>query len=193
MHDYFQSLIANCASEWRPVVDFEGLYEASCRGEVRSIDRKVPHPLVKNQTVKGRLIKQCLRNGYMAVGLSKQGDSRPHSVHRVVVEAHFGRIPLGMYVDHRNGTKTDNRLENLRIVTPKQNSRNSTVAMSANGNRGVTYCNNKNRRKKWRAVIRLGEKRQHLGNFTTLEEAVAARLAAETKYWGSDAPSEVRK
>lgn len=193
MNDYFKALIANCASKWRPVPGYEGIYEASTDGIVRSLTRLVSHPRLNKQTVIGRVLKQCARpNGYLCVQISRDGKQSPVSVHRLVASAHIGQIQNGMHVDHKNGVRTDNRLENLRIVTPRQNSRNSLAPQSANGNRGVSFCSHGRRKKRWRVTIRLGDKRHHVGNFLTLEEAVSARREAEVRYWGADAPSVVR-
>ena len=59
-------------------------------------------------------------NGYLLVG-TKLGISR---VHRVIWETMVGEIPNGMFIDHINTIRTDNRLENLRVVTRKENSNN---------------------------------------------------------------------
>lgn len=82
------------------------------------------------------------------------------------------------YLDHINGDKTDNRLANLRMATPRQNRHNSRApANSTSGVKGVFW----NRaRSKWQARICLDAKtRQHLGYFNTIEEAKDAYAAAE--------------
>lgn len=78
-------------------------HEVSCRGRVRREGRlKAPWPSSR---------------GYLYVDI--KGSKR--RVHRLVVEAFVGPIPEGFVVDHVNGCKTDNRLENLEVITHQQN------------------------------------------------------------------------
>lgn len=193
MNDYFHSLIANCASEWRPVVGFEGSYEVSSGGEIRSVARIVPRVRSKNgRSVSGRTLKAGVcGTGYKMVTLQARGSRRWETVHRIVVESHIGKIPHGMVIDHRNGDKSDNRIENLRIVTSSQNGRNKIKTNNPNGHRGVWFCAARPK-KPWRADIQPNGKTIYLGSFVTKDEAIAARLAAELEYWGADAPSVVR-
>lgn len=193
MLDYFQNLIANCASEWRPVVGYEGLYEVSMDGEVRSLDRVVTTALLKrSKRYKGKFLSLGIgKPGYPLVVLSKNGVTKCCNVHRLVVESHIGRIPHGMDIDHINGNTTDNSLGNLRVVTTSQNVRNKTKTGNRHGHRGVYFRDRGV--KKWCAKIKAGEKIVYIGSFMTLEEAAKARIDAEEKYWGDDAPSVVRK
>jgi len=73
----------------------------------------------------GRIRKLMLdRSGYPVVGLGDpRGFFKLCKVHRLVVSAFIGPIPEGMQVNHKNGVRTDNRLENLEVVTPQQNTR----------------------------------------------------------------------
>lgn len=94
--------------QWRPVPGFEGLYEASNLGRIRS-------PRV--------ILKQRLNNmGYPVVELSKDGRSRESLVHRQVIKAFFGEPQPGMECRHLNGVPTDNRIENLAWGTHSENS-----------------------------------------------------------------------
>ena len=114
---------------WRPVVGWEGLYEVSSRGRVRSLDRLlVKHTcqgcgLKTYRTTKGRLRHQQLDfAGYprvflMAVG--RKGKLRP--VHQLVVEAFVGPRPEGFEVLHVDGVRTNNIADNLRWGTKAEN------------------------------------------------------------------------
>lgn len=112
---------------WRPIVGYEGLYEVSDMGRVRSVDRTVwrdgpqystPHQL----TYRGQLISlQRQMLGYVGVVLWKGGQPRSLRVHRLVLEAFVGAQPGGMETLHGNGVRHDNRLVNLRWGTWEEN------------------------------------------------------------------------
>lgn len=93
--------------EWRPVPGYEGLYEASNLGRVRS-----PR----------RVLKQRLNNmGYPVVEMSRGGRSRESLVHRQVLKAFQGEPPAGTECRHLNGVSTDNRIENLTWGSKSEN------------------------------------------------------------------------
>lgn len=100
------------------------------------------------------------------------------SMHRLILEA-----PKGIEVDHINGDSLDNRRENLRLCTSRQNKRNRGMMPSnTSGFKGVYFQNN---RKKWRAMIRTGNgKKTALGTFLTAQEAHQAYKEAAMKYHG---------
>lgn len=85
-------------------------------------------------------------------------------------------------IDHKNGIKNDNRWINLRCVTNQENAQNQVHlrVINTSGHRGVSKHKGAN---KWAAYIRGGGKIIHLGYFHLLEDAVAARLAAELIYY----------
>lgn len=99
-----------------------------------------------------------------------------HLAHRVIWEMVNGPIPDGMEIDHINGRRTDNRLQNLRVVTRSDNMRNQKRRRdNKTGYIGVTW---EKRLGKYRAGISTEGVRQHLGIFDTAEEASAAYLRA---------------
>jgi hypothetical protein len=61
------------------------------------------------------------KDGYINICLSKFGVIRKHKVHRIVLMAFAGKCPEGMEVNHKNGVRNDNRLENLEYVTHREN------------------------------------------------------------------------
>jgi hypothetical protein len=83
-------------------------------------------------------------------------------------------------IDHVNGCRDDNRVENLRAASHSDNMRNSRrPANNTSGFAGVSYKRQTNR---WVAYILVGKTRKHLGYFSSKEEAHAARVAANIKY-----------
>lgn len=99
--------------EWRVVPGYPS-YEVSSDGQVR---RAAP----ARNSWPGRVLKQCLRNGYPFVQLCERNVRRSESIHRLVAAAFLGPCPDGWEVNHRNGCKTDNRLDNLEYATSSAN------------------------------------------------------------------------
>lgn len=88
--------------------------------------------------------------------------------------------PIGYWVDHKNGVKSDNTIINLRLATPTQNQQNK--AGYGQYAKGVTWRDRKER--PWQAKIRVNGDRLHLGSFETEEEASEAYQQAALKYHG---------
>lgn len=108
--------------------------------------------------------------------------NKRYSAHRLIWFMHMGSWPDGQ-IDHVNGIRTDNRIENLRVVSSAENARNA--AMRSNNTSGVNGVQ-QSRSGKWNAFIRVDGKTRHLGRFSTLEEATAARLSANAIYGFSE-------
>lgn len=101
------------------------------------------------------------------------------SGHRIAWRLHYGKWP-SVHLDHQDGNRQNNRIDNLREVTPLENSRNVKLQeRNRSGRIGVNWCDHGNC---WRAYIGTGQGQKKLGSFKTKEEAIAAREAAETKY-----------
>ncbi len=96
---------------WKPVLGFEGLYEVSDHGRVRSLLRSRSEILVGGVS----------QNGYRNVLLSKNGKVTGRSVHSLVLEAFVAPRVAGMQACHWDGVKSNNRLDNLRWDTAKAN------------------------------------------------------------------------
>ena len=102
---------------WKPIKDFEGYYEVSNIGRVRSLNYK--------RTGKGKILKNIEDyKGYLEVVLTKNGKRKQFKVHRLVAEAFIPNPENKPCIDHINTVKSDNRVENLRWVTYKENSNN---------------------------------------------------------------------
>lgn len=101
---------------WKPVVGYEGWYSVSNMGRVR---RDAPG----QGTFAPRVLTiHAHRPGYQLVTFSRDGKARhANTVHSVVAEAFMPPRPAGHQINHKNGNKRDNRLENLEYVTPKEN------------------------------------------------------------------------
>lgn len=109
--------------EWRPVVGYEGLYEVSDQGNVRSLDRIIetqsgwsyPHP--------GCVLKQHRHsNGYFTVGLWRNNSAKNFTVHQLVAAAFIGpKPPAAEHIRHLDDDKTNNAATNLAYGTHSEN------------------------------------------------------------------------
>jgi hypothetical protein len=130
------------------------------------------------------LVKKCNRrwtvykdnNRLYARGYVKDplGRSKQVSLHRYITNC-----AVGLVVDHCNGNGLDNRINNLRPVTPEANTQNAAMRKdNTTGYRGVSRLKNG----KYRATISVKGKNNHLGSFETLEEAAIAYWEAQRTY-----------
>lgn len=112
-------------SKWLPVVGCEGFYEVSDHGAVRSVGRIVRSDAMPggSRLSSGRILKPWKDGkGYETVSLSVGGKVKKQRVHRLVGRAFIGEAPLSRpYMNHKNGIKTDNRVENLEYCSMAEN------------------------------------------------------------------------
>ena len=97
-----------------------------------------------------------------------------HLVHRLIWIMHNGHIPVGMEIDHIDQNPLNNKIQNLRLASKRENLMNNRRTKS--GFPGVYYVGGKNG---WAAKIYYNKKLRNIGQYHTLEEAVAARRKAE--------------
>ena len=120
--------ITTTTEQWRPVVGWEGRYEVSDHGRVRSLPREYYYSPVRTRKSKGKILKPgTVRGKHAFVNLMTSTPDSPGSprkcryVHQLVMEAFVGPRPEGMEVCHWNDDGLDNRLENLRYGTATDN------------------------------------------------------------------------
>lgn len=123
--------------------------------------------------------KRCtsLNQGYVRIKVL--GSS--YKAHRLAWFYTYGSWPESE-IDHINGKRSDNRISNLRLATPTQNSRNRKA--KPNTKAGLKGASWHAARGKWQARIRVGGKSLFLGNFSTAEDASAAYSSAAKEHYG---------
>lgn len=152
--------------EFRDIPGYEGLYQVSNLGNVKSLNY--------NRTCKEKNLKTRIDgNGYYQVGFCKNGEVKTFKVHKLVAMTFLNHKPCGhkLVIDHLNDIKTDNRLENLQIVTQRENVF-KTQGRYSSQYKGVSWSKQKN---KWVSNILINKKRIHLGLFN-------CELAASISY-----------
>lgn len=106
---------------WKDIKGYEGIYQVSNLGRIRSLDRYLYFGY-QYCLFKGNIKRQSNLKGYKTVMLSKNNHNKRFLVHRLVGIAFIENINNKPQIDHINGIKYDNRVENLRWVTDKENS-----------------------------------------------------------------------
>lgn len=107
---------------WKPVVGFEGLYEVSNKGQVRSVDREILQKNGRTRKKVGVVLKQFITNkGYPYVMVNKDYKQHLKTVHRLVAEAFIPNPNNYPVVNHKDEDKTNNCVENLEWCTQSHN------------------------------------------------------------------------
>lgn len=120
---------------WKPIPNYEGFYEVSSNGEIRSVDRIVGG--IGERKLHGKPVKLRVScSGYLSVGLCKNGEKHRYKVHKVVASVFVPNPENKPCIDHINTDRTDNRACNLRWVTLKENSNNPLTKEHSKYGRG---------------------------------------------------------
>lgn len=139
---------------WLPVVGYEGLYEVSNRGRVRSLPRRDAQG--GQRRMRMHRPSRMDAYGHLGVKLRKDGEVRSRYVHQLVLEAFVGARPEGTIACHWNDVSDDNRVENLRWATPRDN-RNDMIRNGHDINLAKTEC-------KWGHPLTEDNVRTHAGH-----------------------------
>ena len=106
--------------EWRDIRGYEGLYQVSNTGLVRSLDRVTTGN--RNRTLNGKLLKQGIKDtGYFVVALCKDGKPITKSVHRLVATAFLPCSDETLDINHKDGNQKNNNADNLEWCTHREN------------------------------------------------------------------------
>lgn len=110
---------------WKDVPGYSGLYQVSNNGRVKSLNRRVNGPKCNGRNVRERILKPaCNSYGYKTVALYDGKKRTTKTIHRLVALAFIPNPDGKPEIDHINAIRTDNRAENLRWVTRKENGTN---------------------------------------------------------------------
>lgn len=128
--------------EWRPVLGYEGQYEVSNLGRVRSLDRVLSVTGQRDRLNKGRMLRPGIGStGYYLVSLALNGISKTHKIHRLVALAFVDGYKPGLIVCHRDNNSLNNEAINLRWGTYESNSLDAVESGTwCNQNSVRTHC-----------------------------------------------------
>ena len=154
--------------EFRDIPGYEGMYQVSNEGRVKSLSR-VRSNGSGTYVTKERILKQNLVKGYSLITLCKEGKTKSFRVHKLVVIVFLGHTPYGHkeVVDHINNISTDNRVENLQIISQREN----TSKDKKNGSSKYVGVSWDKRNGKWVSRIAIKRKQIPLGYFNDEYEA----------------------
>ena len=126
---------------WRDIEGYEGYYQVSNIGKVRSLDRVVVHEEGTKRNLKGDILKTHIKYGYVYVTLSKNNKLKSYRVHRLVAKAFIPNPNNYPSVNHKDENRKNNNVTNLEWCTVKYNNEYSgTTEKAINANKKKVRC-----------------------------------------------------
>ena len=170
--------------KWYDIKGFEGEYQISNLFRVRRLPFTIKQigygGKMYERTIPQRILNQWIDDsGYVSISM-KRGNYR---LHRIIYETFVGEIPEGYVIDHKDRNRTNNSIENLRIVTPSENNFNKHFPFKPYITDATEYEKTHVHSERWKPfilVFSINGKRNHIGRFKTYEEALA--IYAELYY-----------
>lgn len=161
--------------EWKDIQGYEGLYQVSNLGRVKSLERITKIPNAK-RIEKEKIRKLGTRNGYFVINLMKNNKRKSFQVHRLVAEAFIDNPQDKPFVNHIDYNKKNNNVYNLEWCTQKENVHHSIKNMKHRhktnySNTGEQYISYRENTKKYRITI---DKKEYK-SCNTLKEAIKKR------------------
>ena len=162
---------------WKPIKGYEGLYEVSNLGNIKSLSRKINDYRGKNaRTIGEKILKQGIRNTYYIVQLHKEGIRKSHQVHRLVAEAFIPNLENKEIINHLDYNRLNNVVSNLEWCNQKENVQYSSERMkhkksetkSNTGEKYITF-------RKTKGVYRVTIDKKEYGTCKSLNEAIKKR------------------
>jgi hypothetical protein len=153
---------------FKDIPGYEGMYQVSNLGRVKSYDKKMKDKLGRFRTCHSKIISQCKGKRYLMVRLFQ----KTFNVHQLVAMAFLGHKPNGhnLAVDHINNNSLDNNLQNLQVISFRENVSKDQKNRSSKYI-GVSWSKTYN---KWVSSIYINKKNITLGRFKTELEASEA-------------------
>lgn len=161
--------------EWRSVKGYEGYYEVSSKGKVRSVDRVIKTANGIKRKYSGKILSQHLSDkNYPLISLYMNCNEKTYYVHKLVAISFLGHKPCGSKeeVDHINGDRTDNSISNLRILSGEEHRKIKKHSIWGVSKYKYACWHKKN--KKWLGSFSKNGKSYHVGYYESDKEASLA-------------------
>jgi hypothetical protein len=158
---------------WKDIPNYDGLYQASNLGRVKSLKRFAKDPLNGTRIIKERILKEIFGSGgYCYVCLSKNGRTKTMAVHRIMALTFFNHNSKEseLVIDHIDNVRKNNYLNNLQVITVRENTSKDRCNYTSDYV-GVSWDK---KCKKWRSQIYINGKQKYLGRYKSELEASIA-------------------
>lgn len=119
--------------EWRDIAGYEGLYQVSNLGRVKSLERRIPNSRGFGTRIVREMIKKqsCIEGRYCSASFNNNGHHKTIVIHRIVAKTFISNPKNKPTVNHRDGNKHNNRVENLEWATYSENNRHAINDLNA--------------------------------------------------------------
>jgi hypothetical protein len=165
---------------WKDIPGYEGYYQVSNLGNVKSLERIIIKSDNSKMYVAGKTFTPKKNsNGYLSVTFNVNQKKSYHSIHRLVLKTFLSESNL--HVNHIDGNKHNNVLENLEYVTHLENMNHCNRVLHKRDRYGVVF-NKKNN--KWVVTLHVKDERRYIGAFKNIEEAYSIFVIVYFDYHG---------
>lgn len=145
---------------WKPIPNYNNFYEASNTGKIRSVDRIVKQRNNRKQLKKGKILSPSInRCGYLVQPLSRNNKLVSFTVHKLVAITFLEKPKYKCEINHKDGNKLNNNVDNLEWVTRSDNLRHAVKNNMITYHNGIKHKNsvfNENELKSIRALLSVG-------------------------------------
>lgn len=173
--------VSDKEEEWKDINGYEGFYQISNLGRVKSLERKIFTSNGKRMTRKERILKPFKNTkGYLQVRFWLGNHDESFKVHRLVALMFLDDYEADKQINHINGIKIDNNVENLEVVNQMENMGHRATTLNKKP-RGVRKHHNR-----WKAQTTVKGDVYSFGYFSTKEEAYKAFFEGFKKLRGCD-------
>ena len=170
---YSEGVFIMSKEVFKDVIGYEGFYQVSSNGRVKSVQRIIVRKNGALLPVKERILKQAIgKRGYELVVLQKNGNTRTKKIHQLVAESFLNHTPCGfkLVVDHIDNNPLNNNVSNLQIISHRDN----VVKGTKRGRSNYVGVRLHNATGKWASEIMLNGVNKWIGCFNTELEASEA-------------------
>ena len=154
---------------WKDVIGYEGIYQVSSLGRIKSLSRIITNSLGSFQSKERILNTKKAKTGYLEISLYKDGFAKSFLIHRLLASSFFNKDMNSrlIVINHKNFIRSDNSIKNLEIISQRENT-NKKHLNSSSKYTGVSFRKDNN---KWKSSIFINGKNKNIGTFTTEIEA----------------------